>query len=78
MSEEAINFICGVAGLYALAITVVIFSGGVPTRWQTWPVVHAVALIGIPGFFAVLALMIAFPGLIILAIIIAATSRPRA
>ena len=77
MSEEAISFICGVAGLYLLAITIVILSGGVRTHWQTWPVIHAVAW-GLPIFFTAASVMAAVPGLAILAIIIAATSRPQA
>lgn len=77
MSEELIGFICGVAGLYLLAITIVIFSGGVRTHWQTWPVIHAVAW-GLPIFFTAASVMAAVPGLAILAIIIAATSRPQA
>lgn len=77
MNEELINFICGVVGLYLLAITIVIFSGGVPARWQIWPVIHAVAW-GLPIFFTATSILAAIPGLAILMIIIAATSRPRA
>lgn len=68
------EWIVVVAGCYILAIIVVLLSGGVPTAWRTWTTIHIIAL-GIPMFFFLLSISIAFPGILLLILIIAAVSR---
>lgn len=65
--------IATVVGCYALSIVIVLFSGGVPSKWRTWPVVHMTAL-AIPIAVLTQSVLIAIPGLIVLGIIIGATS----
>lgn len=74
MSEQIADIIIVIAGLYILAIVIVLFSGGVPTAYRGWQTIHLIAL-GIPIFFIGVALVVAYPALIILAIIIAASAR---
>ena len=59
---------------YLLSIAIVLFSGGVPSKWQTWPVIHGVAW-SVPIMVLSASVFIAIPGLFFLVLIIAATSR---
>ena len=59
---------------YILSIVIVLFSGGVPTKWRTWAVIHGVAL-SVPLMVLTASVFIAIPGLMVMLIIIAATSR---
>jgi hypothetical protein len=59
---------------YMLSIAIVLFSGGVPTKWRTWPVIHGIAL-SVPIMVLSASVFIAIPGLMIMLIVIAATSR---
>ena len=59
---------------YALAVAVVLFSGAVPTKWRTWPVIHGVAW-AVPVIVLAFSFLAASISLVILLIIIAATSR---
>ena len=59
---------------YMLSIAIVLFSGGVPTAWRTWPVIHGIAW-AVPIMVLSASVFIAIPGLLFLVLIIAATSR---
>ncbi len=76
MENSPENIIALIFGCYMIAITIVLFSGAVPTKWRTWPVIHGVAW-AVPVMVLAGSLLIAIPGLMVLLIIVAATSRPR-
>ena len=61
-------------GSYILSIIIVLFSGGVPTKWQTWPMVHLVAL-SFPILAVASSVLVAIPGLMVLGLVVAATTR---
>jgi hypothetical protein len=69
--EDSITLI---VACYILSIAIVLFSGAVPTAWRTWPVIHGVAW-SVPLMVLTASVFIAIPGLLLLVIIIAATSR---
>lgn len=59
---------------YMLSIAIVLFSGGVPTKWRTWPVIHGVAW-SVPIMVLSASVFIAVPSLMVLLIVVAATHR---
>ena len=68
--EEAITLILT---CYALSFVIVIMSDAVPTKWRTWTTVHCVAL-AVPIAVLATSVLVAIPGLMILGLVIAATS----
>ena len=61
---------------YALSFVIVIMSDSVPTKWRTWTTVHCVAL-AVPIATLATSILVAIPGLMILGLVIAATSRVK-
>lgn len=74
ISNDIVDIITVVSAFYALSIVIVLFSGGVPTKWRTWTTVHAVAWL-LPVALLAVAAVIAYPWIAVLFLIIAATSR---
>lgn len=74
LNNDMIGIITVVTALYALSVVIVLFSGGVPTKWRTWTTVHAVAWL-LPIALLAVAAVVAYPWIAILFLIIAATSR---
>ena len=74
MEDTFITILSVITACYALAFVTIFMSGVVPQKWQNAQGLHIAALSMPLAFFAV-SLLAAMPGLIILLIIIAATTK---